>query len=44
MAAGRALEHRVYPVVGRGRVVTGFSPPVRGVSVMGDAMRFINSI
>ncbi len=44
-AVGRPVELRVYPGVGHGRVVTGFSPPLaRGVPVTDDVMRFIDSI
>lgn len=44
-ATGRGAEHRVYPDVGHGRVVAGFSPLLaRGVPVADDVMRFIDSI
>ena len=44
-AVGRPVELRVYPGVGHGRVVTGFSPPLaRGVPVTDDVLRFIDSI
>lgn len=44
-AAGWPAEHRVYPDVGHGRVVAGFSPLLaRGVPVIDDVMRFIDSI
>ena len=44
-AAGRRVEHRVYPNVGHSRVVAGFSPPLaRGVPVTDDVVRFIDSI
>ena len=44
-AAGRPVELRVYPGLGHGRVIAGFSPPLaRGVSVTDDVMRFIDSI
>ncbi len=44
-AAGRPVEYRVYPDIGHGRVVAGFSPPLaRGVPVTADVMRFIDSI
>ena len=44
-AARRPVEYRVYPDIGHGRVVAGFSPPLaRGVPVTDDVMRFIDSI
>lgn len=44
-AAGRPVEYRVYSDIGHGRVVAGFSPPLaRGVPVVDDVMRFIDSI
>jgi acetyl esterase/lipase len=44
-AAGRPVEHRVYPDIGHGRVVAGFLQPLaRGVPVTDDVMRFIDSI
>lgn len=44
-AAGRPVEHRVYPDVGHGRVVAGFSQTLaRGVPVTDDVTRFIDSI
>ena len=43
-SVGRPADVRVYPGVGHGRVVTGFSPPLaRGVPVTDDVMRFIDS-
>ena len=44
-SAGRLVERRVYPDIGHGRVVAGFSPPLsRGVPVTEDVMRFIGSL
>ena len=44
-AAGRPVAYRVYPDVGHGRVVAGFSPPLAGgVPVTDDVMRFIDSL
>ncbi len=44
-AVGRPVEHRVYPDVGHGRVVAGFSALLaRGVPVTDDVMRFIDPI
>jgi acetyl esterase/lipase len=43
-SVGRPVEYRVYPGIGHGRVVAGFSPPLsRGVPVTEDVMRFIGS-
>ena len=44
-AAGRPVDHRVYPDIGHGRVVAAFSAPLaRGVPLTEDVMRFIDSI
>jgi acetyl esterase/lipase len=43
-SVGRRVEYRVYPDIGHGRVVAGFSPPLsRGVPVTEDVLRFIGS-
>jgi acetyl esterase/lipase len=43
-SVGRPVEYRVYPEVGHGRVVAGFSAPLsRGVPVTDDVVRFIDS-
>ena len=43
-AVGRPVERRVYPDVGHGRLVGGFSPPLaRGVPVTQDVLQFIAS-
>ena len=43
-SVGRPVDLRVYPGIGHGRVVVGFSAPLaRGVPVTDDVMRFIDS-
>ena len=43
-AAGRPVQHRVYPDIGHGRVVAGFSPALaRGVPVTDEVLQFVVS-
>ena len=43
-AAGRPVQHRVYPDIGHGRVVAGFSPALaRGVPVTDEVVQFVVS-
>jgi acetyl esterase/lipase len=43
-AAGRPVEHRVYPDIGHARIVAGFSAPLsNGVPVTDDVLHFIDS-
>ena len=42
-AAGRPVEHRVYPDIGHARIVAGFSEPLsHGVPVTDDVLHFID--